>query len=116
MPRWPTRSKAEETPAAESAPAQAVPSDVQLSEGQILRELEGTRLPVPSKVRLSLGRYASTVELGAAIDAEIAYVKELTGSGQPQFMQMAGAVPAQTVVAAVAKRNVAAINTRYFGH
>ena len=86
-----------------------------LSEAQVLTELAATRLPAPSKVRLASMRFTTVAELGAAIDAEIAYVKELTGSGQP--LMHAAPAPTQTVVTAeVAKRNTAAINTRYFGH
>lgn len=94
-----------------AAPAGAV---VFLSEAEISGALDRTRLPSASRARLARYRYASISELDHAIDEEIRYVKELTGSGQP--IMQTGPAPSQPVVTAETQaRNVAAINARYLG-
>ncbi len=92
----------------------AATTPVLLSEAQVLGELERTRLPAASRERLARARYTTAAELGAAIDAEIAYVKELTGSGLP-VMQTQRVETHVVVTAETAQKNVKAINTRYFG-
>jgi hypothetical protein len=50
---------------------------------QIMSVLSESTLPEPSKVRIATGTYCTEQELDEEIAAEIAYVKAITGSGQP---------------------------------
>ena len=45
--------------------------------------VDATNLPDPSKTRLSEGQYDDEAALTTIIEAEVAYVKVLTGSGKP---------------------------------
>ena len=54
-----------------------------LSKESVTARLGETNLPKASKARLSEVDYADEEVLETAVKAEIAYVKELTGSGQP---------------------------------
>jgi hypothetical protein len=54
-----------------------------LSEADVSEALTKTNLPQPSQRRLAEGRYQDEDALKKAIATEIAYVKELTGSGKP---------------------------------
>lgn len=65
------------------APAQqAVTEQAPLSEAEVQAGLPAG-LPGPARDRLLAGRYADAAALGAAVVAEVAYVKALTGSGKP---------------------------------
>ena len=64
-------------------------------DGEKVRELvEATNLPDAAKARLSEAEYADEETAGAAIAAEVAYIKEVTGSGKP-FAQGASSAPEQ---------------------
>jgi hypothetical protein len=63
----------DETPAAES----------ELPEADIQAALAKTRLPEPARARLAGAKYRSLAELNAAVTAETAYLKSVTGSGRP---------------------------------
>ena len=54
-----------------------------LTETEIGDVIGGYRLPVVAKERLSGKKYQSIGELQEAIDSELQYIKELTGSGKP---------------------------------
>jgi hypothetical protein len=54
-----------------------------LSETQVLDVLSKTKLPEASKERLCEGDYETEATLQEAVTKEIAYVKKITGSGQP---------------------------------
>ena len=86
-----TMDPTEETPTEEQEPIEEVaisedapeaPAPV-LSKEKVTEKLDETNLPKASKARLSEVDYADDVELEDAVKAEIAYVKELTKSGQP---------------------------------
>jgi len=70
----------EEVAISEDAPEAPAPV---LSKEKVTEKLDETNLPKASKARLSEVDYADDVELEDAVKAEIAYVKELTKSGQP---------------------------------
>ena len=59
------------------------PAPDPLPEEKVAERLGETNLPKASKARLSERGYADEAELEGAVEAEIAYVKELTGSGKP---------------------------------
>ena len=59
------------------------PAPDPLPEEKVAERLGETNLPKASKARLSERGYADEAELEAAVEAEIAYVKEITGSGKP---------------------------------
>ena len=58
------------------------PAPEPLSDERVTERLGETNLPKASKTRLSV-EYADEDALDEAVKAEIAYVKELTGSGEP---------------------------------
>ena len=59
------------------------PAPEPLSDEKMTERLGETNLPKMAKARLSEVEYADEDALDEAIKAEIAYVKELTGSGEP---------------------------------
>jgi hypothetical protein len=54
-----------------------------LAESEVKAALEASRLPRQAQSRLAEGQYLDAEALKAAVEAERAYVKELTGSGRP---------------------------------
>jgi len=54
-----------------------------LAESEVKGALEASRLPRQAQSRLAEGQYLDVEALKAAVEAERAYVKELTGSGKP---------------------------------
>jgi len=54
-----------------------------LAESEVKAALEASRLPQQAQGRLAEGQYLDAEALKAAIKAERAYIKELTGSGKP---------------------------------
>jgi hypothetical protein len=75
----------EETPAEPPAPEVLAPERVK-------EMVEATKLPDAAKTRLSEAEYADEPAVQAAIEAEVAYIKEVTGSGRP-FAQGGGRAP-----------------------
>lgn len=54
-----------------------------LTEADVIAALKETKLPAASVNRLKANAYTTKAALGSAIAAEVAYLKEVTGSGQP---------------------------------
>jgi len=79
----------QEEPEPETPPAMLASEKVQ----QIVGE---SKLPDASKARLSEGEYADEGSVEEAIKAEVAYIKEITGSGRPFGQGAADPPPAQT--------------------
>ena len=73
----------------EDEPEESPPEPAMLDQEQVKQIVGESNLPDASKARLSETAYADEGSVEAAIKAEIAYVKELTGSGKP-FAQGAG--------------------------
>lgn len=79
--------------ASEAAAEQTSPAaPVALAEADVTAALESSRLPAAAREKLAGRQYASLDELGDAIKAEVDYLKEVTGSGQP-IANGGGAVP-----------------------
>lgn len=68
------------------------PAVTYLAEAKVKEALEASKLPKQAQVRLTEGEYLDEEALKAAVDAERAYIKELTGSGRP-FAQGGSAAP-----------------------
>ena len=68
------------------------PDPEMLTEEEVKGILDSTKLPKASRERLVEAEYSDHELLQEAIKAEVAYVKELTGSGKP-FAQGALAPP-----------------------
>jgi len=85
---------ADTTASAEAAaPAAPAAQEAWLSEADVTAELGKRPALHPAiKAHVAAVRYHDLAELGAALDAEIAYYKQLTGSGQP-FAQGTAAQP-----------------------
>jgi hypothetical protein len=95
------------------APA-AVPT--RLSELEVTALLEAEkRLPVVSRVRLAEGQYVTADAVKAATVKELAYLKELYGSGQPFALGAAPSAPAKSITEKLAEANQAldAVNKKY---
>jgi len=73
-----------------SEQVQPEPAPVALPAERVAELVRVTNLPEVSKARL-LREYADEADVESAIAAEVAYVKELTGSGKP-FAQGGGTV------------------------
>jgi len=78
------------------------PAPVKLAEDEVSKALDGTNLPDASKKRLVESDYLTKAELDAAIVAEIAYVKEVTGSGK--VFGQGGSTPVELTPEEIAER------------
>jgi len=81
----------------EAAPEPAAPVlPVVLPVERVSEILTGTRLPKPAQARLSAQAWADETALAEAVENEIAYLKEITGSGKPFGLgESAAAQPAR---------------------
>ena len=114
----PTQVEPTPAPVAEVAvtPTPAVP--VTLSEAEVSTLLEAEkRLPAASRVRLAESKYPDGEAVTAAIVKELAYLKELTGSGQPFGLGAAQPAPKPTRAETEAKVAEALdrVNQKYLG-
>jgi len=71
------------------------PAPEPLAAEKVKELVEATNLPKAARAKLTEAQYGDEGEAQAAIQAEIAYIKELTGSGRP-FAQGAGEAPQAT--------------------
>jgi len=72
----------EEAPTQDAPPEKEVPEVTMLEGEQIQALLSETNLPAAAKTRVAESEYHSEDEVRTAIQAEVDYVKELTGSGE----------------------------------
>lgn len=80
--------------AAGAADAVAAASEVAAS---VAAEVAKSSLPATAKARLGAAKYATLAEAQTAITAEVAYLKTITGSGQPHNPAPAALAEAQPV-------------------
>ena len=73
-------------------PEEETPAPAMLDQEKVKELMQATNLPSAAKAKLSEAEYADEDEAQAAIAAEVAYVKQLTGSGKP-FAQGGGTAP-----------------------
>jgi len=73
-------------------PEEQPPAPAKLEPEKVSEMVEATNLPDAAKARLCEREYADRAELEGAIGGEVAYIKEVTGSGKP-FAQGAGSAP-----------------------
>lgn len=71
------------TPESVAEAGEATTQPTRLSEEQVQELLAKSKLPEASKERLCEGEYQDEAKLQEAVTKEIAYVKKITGSGQP---------------------------------
>jgi hypothetical protein len=72
------------TPENKPVNQEAQPNEpISLESGAVVSILESSRLPVAARERLTTKAWKDAKELQMAIDGEIAYIKELTHSGEP---------------------------------
>jgi len=84
-----------------------------LSEAEVSAVLDETKLPDVSKKRLADAKYADAKQVTEAVGREVAYLKEVTGSGKP-FAQGGGNAPQETVVSeADVQKRLDAIDRRH---
>jgi hypothetical protein len=88
----PVEEQLEEVTLQEQQEPEEPPAPAMLEPEKVQELVEATSLPDAAKAKLSEAEYADEDEARAAIAAEVAYVKELTGSGKP-FAQGAGSAP-----------------------
>jgi len=100
------------TPIITNAPP-AVTPPVLLAEAEVKTELAATTLPAPSQKRLAEGKYPDKAALEAAVASEIAYLKEVTGSGKPVMPK--SAVTGQPATLAEVNKRVDAVLDKTFG-
>lgn len=93
-----------------AAPATETPAQG-LAEADVKAKLAEQKLPAAVQLRLAERQYADAAALDAAISAEIAYLKEVTGSGKPlTFAEVAPAAPLST---RAREQNVRRVLARY---
>lgn len=93
---------------------QAPVEEVWLSEDDVSSILEGAKLPESAKARLSDGKYQDQDALKEAVQAEVDYIKELTGAGQPVMPQ--GKTQAKAAVTLVEREaTMSAVNSKWLG-
>ena len=73
-------------------PEEETPAPAMLDQEKVQELVRATNLPEVAKARLFEREYADEAELEGAIGSEVAYVKQLTGSGKP-FAQGGGTAP-----------------------
>ena len=78
----------------EPEPEEEPPAPAMLDQEKVKELAEATNLPDVSKAKLLEAEYADEEAAQDAIAAEVAYVKQITGSGKP-FAQGAGEAPQQ---------------------
>lgn len=96
-------------------PSESLP--VSLERAAVVELLNETNLPEISKNRLLTGRYESAEEVQEVIKAEIAYIKELTGSGKVTSLG-AGSQPVNSPLSVSMEeinRRKDAVNQKYIG-
>jgi hypothetical protein len=112
-----SKSPAAETvaPVAEAV-STATAEPTRLSEVEVTALLEAEkRLPAVSRVRLAEGQYKDAAEVSAAATKELAYLKDILGSGQPFGLGAAPPAPKKSPAEALAEANAAldAVNKKY---
>lgn len=65
------------------AESQTPPPTTELAEADVKAVLEQTKLPPVSRAKVAAQKHATLADLTAAVTAEMAYLKEATGSGKP---------------------------------
>ena len=93
-PEAPAEEQLEEVTLQEQQEPEDPPAPASLEPEKVQELVAATSLPDVSKAKLSEAEYADEDAVEAAIKAEVAYIKELTGSGKP-FAQGAGSAPEQ---------------------
>jgi len=73
-------------------PEEETPAPAMLEPEKVQELVEATNLPDAAKAKLSEAEYADEEAVKAAVAVEVAYIKEVTGSGKP-FAQGAGSAP-----------------------
>ena len=73
-------------------PEEETPAPAMLDQERVQEMVQATKLPDAARARLTEREYADEDAVQQAIGSEIAYIKELTGSGRP-FAQGAGDSP-----------------------
>jgi len=73
-------------------PEEQPPAPARLEPEKVQQMVEATNLPDAAKTKLSEAEYADEEAVNAAVAGEVAYIKEVTGSGKP-FAQGAGSAP-----------------------
>ena len=86
-----TFQEQQEEPEAVPEPEEA-PAPAMLAQEKVKELVQATNLPEAAKTKLLEAEYADEDEAQVAIEAEVAYIKEVTGSGKP-FAQGAGESP-----------------------
>jgi hypothetical protein len=81
----PAQDTSPEKPPVETKETQPISEPI-LESGAAGAILEASRLPAASRARLSSRKWRDANELTAAVEQEIMYVKELTGSGKPTLL------------------------------
>jgi hypothetical protein len=88
--------ESEQTTFSEQEDPEEAPAPEALATERVKEMMAATKLPDASKTRLAEQDYQDEDALQEAIDAEIAYIKEITGGGKP-FAQRGGTTPTQPV-------------------
>jgi hypothetical protein len=70
------------------------PAEEQLAPERVKEVVEATKLPKAARAKLLEGEYPDEDALQEAVDAEVAYIKEITGSGKPFAQGPGDPVPA----------------------
>lgn len=83
QPKPMTETANTETGLIEATLQEQQPPVVYLTEKQVTDHLATTRLPTETKTRIAKMQFISEQALQGAVTAEIAYIKAVTGSGQP---------------------------------
>jgi len=73
-------------------PEEETPAPAMLDPETVTELVSASHLPDAAKAKLSEAEYADEGAVQAAVQAELAYIKEVTGSGKP-FAQGAGSAP-----------------------
>lgn len=100
---------------AEVASPETQAQPVALAEADVVAALAKTTLPQPSRKRLAEHEYKTNAELESAVKGEIAYLKEITGSGRPVTAPAASIGAARPRTLAETNKTVDAIVSNAFG-
>jgi hypothetical protein len=101
----------EVAPVIENAPPKPT-EPLCMEAGAVMAVLSETHLPTVSRERLSKMQWTTANELTQAIEREVAYIKELTGSGRPSNL---GATTVKTVSMQEVEQNKNSIVEKYLG-
>lgn len=100
---------------AEVASPETPATPVALAEADVVAALAKTTLPQPSRKRLSEHEYRDRAALDVAVKGEIAYLKEVTGSGRPVTAPAASIGADRPRTLAETNQTVDSIVSRTFG-